>query len=789
MTQVRLEDYRATIEAADAQRTEALRHSLEANFQQVARMLSPRGQAHYLDGARALATLGRGGEPVLAYLEAMPEVARELGEDILPEVQQAAMRLSSMVSGQVVTLMLSSLPLVARRLGDPDLMRQFLELVHQLASRAPRGLRPMLEHIDELFTKLTLGGFRRWALQGAQAYGSDFEQQRAYFALESSESQATLQQERRGTLFIDSQRQLNFYLRALWGQGFFLRPTSGDFDTAEGYRPFIGEGVIYLPDAYDDYRGLPGKHLYRAAAAHAAAHRVYSGEPLSPEGLNAAQMAVIGLLEDARVEQRALQDFPGLRQLWQAVHECRREERSELVGPDPVVERLERAALALLDPACSDDDPWVQAAQAHFHERFPEEGGSAQLAYRLGIELYSQLAERFPMPSARVLERSGAPYRDDNRFLFTPDDPAWQGLDASETPAEEGPTRRYVSVMEMVNEIDSELDHDDYDAVWVLQSELFPYEDHGISYNQMEGVEPVSPPFHYAEWDYQVQLERPAWVTLIERRPARGEPEAIDAVLTEHRPIANRLRYLVDALQPQGMIRERGQEDGDELDIDAAVRAMVDQRLGMTPDPRINIRHTHKTRDLAVLLLLDLSESTNDPVDGGDKTILQLTREAATLLAWAVNGIGDPFAIHGFSSDGRHDVRYYRFKDFGQPWDGEAKSRLAGMRGEYSTRMGAALRHAGQHLRRRPERRKLLLVVTDGEPHDIDVRDPQHLRQDAKKAVDDLAAHGVTPYCLTLDPYADDYVSRIFGPNGYAIVDRVERLPERLPAVFAQLTR
>ena len=110
------------------------------------------------------------------------------------------------------------------------------------------------------------------------------------------------------------------------------------------------------------------------------------------------------------------------------------------------------------------------------------------------------------------------------------------------------------------------------------------------------------------------------------------------------------------------------------------------------------------------------------------------------------------------------------------------------MKGGLSTRMGAALRHAGQHLTNQPERRKLILLVTDGEPADIDERDPQHLRHDAKKAVEDIAAKGVYTYCLTLDPQADRYVSRIFGENNYSIVDNVTRLPERLPNVFAALT-
>ena len=146
-------------------------------------------------------------------------------------------------------------------------------------------------------------------------------------------------------------------------------------------------------------------------------------------------------------------------------------------------------------------------------------------------------------------------------------------------------------------------------------------------------------------------------------------------------------------------------------------------------------------------------------------------------------------AIRGFASDGRHDVQYYRFKDFGDDYDDVVKARLAGMRGGLSTRMGAALRHAASFLLRQPQQKKLILLVSDGEPADVDVRDPQYLRQDNKKAVEELATRGVMTYCLTLDPRADDYVARIFGPRGYTVVDHVSRLPERLPMLYAGLTR
>jgi len=211
--------------------------------------------------------------------------------------------------------------------------------------------------------------------------------------------------------------------------------------------------------------------------------------------------------------------------------------------------------------------------------------------------------------------------------------------------------------------------------------------------------------------------------------------------------------------------------------------------MGMQPDTRITMRNVIKSRDLAVTVLLDISESTNETINGSDKTVLDLTREAATLVCTAISGIGDPFAVHGFASEGRHDVHYYRFKDFNQKFDHEVKARLDGMKGGLSTRMGAAVRHAGHHLLAQPQRRKLLLLVTDGEPADIDERDPQYLRNDTKKAVEELYARGILTYCLTLDANADAYVKRIFGANNYTIVDHVDRLPEKLPALFASLTR
>jgi len=759
-------------------------HSLEvlhAVWHDAAKVLSPRGLDNYLKGAGALRGLGKGDSLVENWLDNAPLVAKEVGEDVVGELATAALTLASKTSGAVIERLLATAPTAANRLGDAELFSNYLQFINNLIAQAPRGVRPMLDKLDVLFSQLTLGGLRRWALWGAHAHRTNYEEQIAYFSLESKESLAMLQKERKGTLLVDVQRRINMYLRALWARDFFMRPTSGDFENREGYKPYIEDYLLHLPDAYDDHEGVSGLELYRAAAAHCAAHVVETQTPISAEALTPYQMAVISVIEDARVEALSIRRFPGLKQLWAKLHSAT-PDMTHSVG-----DYLNRLARALLDDSYADADPWIAEGRALFaaaQDRLHDN----QISWDIGVTLAHRLQADKRLPFSPRTDLLTAPYRDDNRYFwafeeFDFDKAANAGYESIKQ------VRKNVSVMEMANEIDVENAGDDAEEIWVLSTELFPYEDMGKSFNEMEGKEPVSEPFHYSEWDYQIQLERPAWATVLERRGKLGELAVIDAITAQYKREIHRMKFLLDAMQPQGVQRIRKLEDGDEIDINAAIASFIDLRMGQQPDPRIMMRSVRTVRDFSILVLLDLSESTNDKVAGQDYSVLDLTRQACVLLADAISKVGDPFAIHGFCSDGRHDVQYLRFKDFDQHWNEEPKARLAGMTGQLSTRMGAAIRHAGHHLQQQKSAKKLLLVITDGEPADIDVRDPQYLRSDTKKAVEDVAKHGVITYCMSLDPRADQYVARIFGQNNFMVVDHVQRLPEKLPLLYAGLTR
>ena len=783
---VQLQDHAEWVEQLDPSSVDLLTHT----WPEATKVFSARGLDNYVKGAAALRGLGRGHELVNAWIDGAPQVAKEIGEDVVGELATTALVLASKTSGAVIELVLATAPTAAKRLADAALFMQYLQFLNTLVAQAPRGLRPMLGQLDALFGQLTLGGLRRWATWGAQAHRTEYEAQIAYFGLKSKESLAMLQQERKGTLLVDVQRRINMYLRALWGRDFFMRPTAGDFENREGLRPFIEDYFIHLPDALDAVQGnddlVDATQLYRAACAHAAAHVVFTRQPISAESLNPWQMAMVALAEDARVEALAVARFPGMRPLWAQLHTTSATQQAT------AGDWLARMARAWIDPTYEDNHPWIAQGRALMAEAMPRvlaQPHDNSESWAMGVQLAHSYRELTQGPAfAPRTDGQAAVYRDDNRYFW-----AFDGYDFERSVAAgyEPPqqVRKQVNLMEFVNELEVEGAGDDAQEVWVLGTELFPYEDLGVSFNESEGREPVLPPVHYAEWDHMIQLERPAWATVQERRPKAGDPTLIDGILSEHRRLIGRMKFILDAMQPQGVQRIRKLEDGDEIDLNAALASVIEMRMGRQPDPRIMMRSVRKTRDISVLVLLDLSHSTNDKVAGQEHTVLDLTRSACALLADAIQKVGDPFAIHGFCSDGRHDVNYWRFKDFDQPYDELAKARLAGMQGQLSTRMGAAIRHATAALKAQRSSKKLLLVITDGEPADVDVRDPQYLRHDTKKAVEAAARNGVTTYCMSLDPRADQYVSRIFGERHYLVVDKVERLPEKLPVLYAGLTR
>jgi nitric oxide reductase activation protein len=230
------------------------------------------------------------------------------------------------------------------------------------------------------------------------------------------------------------------------------------------------------------------------------------------------------------------------------------------------------------------------------------------------------------------------------------------------------------------------------------------------------------------------------------------------------------------------------QLDGHDLDVDAMLDAGIALRMRQEPDPRIFRATTSKHRDLAVLLLLDISESTRDRLASG-VSVLEVERLAVAVLAEAMSALGDPFSMLAFASDGRDDVEMTTVKAFHEPYDRACVGRLAALSSGLSTRLGAALRHAGELISHARSFRKLVIVLTDGEPSDIDVADPLDLVEDARRAAVGLRARGIDGFGVVLGSGAMNSATRIFGRGNTMLVPRVEDLPSRLSELYFRLAR
>lgn len=719
--------------------------------------LTNEGIEKYLKGASLVCMIGRGWEPVLVYLEKMPSIARRLGEPMLEIVSSAVWEMSRTPNGNSIPPFMQYLPEASRRLGSMEQMKNFLEIIfdfmesttgsihgHHTTFASP-GLPELLKQTPYLLNQLSLEGLKNWVEYGARNYNNHPERQIDYFSLQSADSKAMLQRERHGTLFMDHQRELDMFMRSMWEDHAYFIPYSLGFDELRKPVPYYDNLGVRIPDVYDDYTGetgfVSGIDRYRVTLGHIAAHRRWTKRIIA-DNFSPFQRLAIEHLEDSRVEYLMLKEYPGLRKHLLVMHPAPIEGDCNTEKESCIRHRLAMLSRAILDVNHGYTNEHILDFVERFFAIVEKDGGSTKAMADIAVLFTARTRlQSDQLPHIRF-ENTEVDYRDDNRHM-------WLFIEENDE-AEDFENKQQTKKEDLEN----------------------------------EGL----PPRHYPEWDYNTSSYKPDWVSLYESIHPAANASDIDDILEKHKDLAKLLKVILDKLKPQRFVRVRYQEEGSELDLDIAIRSLIDYKCGAQPDPRINMSHKHDGRDIAVMILLDLSASLNDIPEGSDQTILQLSQEAVSLLAWTIEQLGDKYAIAGFHSDTRHNVRYYHLKGYSEHFDENVKARLAAMEAGFSTRMGGAIRHAAHYLEAQKADKKLMLILTDGEPSDIDVEDEKYLISDTKKAVDEISSKGMHSYCISLDRKADDYIQDIFGAGGYTIIDHVEKLPEKLPLLFTALT-
>ncbi|WP_024302116.1 nitric oxide reductase activation protein NorD [Pseudogulbenkiania sp. MAI-1] len=296
---------------------------------------------------------------------------------------------------------------------------------------------------------------------------------------------------------------------------------------------------------------------------------------------------------------------------------------------------------------------------------------------------------------------------------------------------------------------------------------------------------PLGPGLLLPEWDWKRQRLIEDHCRLLPMRPRDASPAPLPERLL---PLARRLRRQFQALAPE-RTRKSGETSGPDIDLDRVIRFMAERQSGQAQgEPALYQAWPPGERNLACLLLADLSLSTESWV-GEAGRVIDVIKDSLLLFAEALSASGDAFGLYGFSSLKRHEVRYLLLKDFAEAFDDAARGRILALRPGYYTRMGAAIRQSARILAQQPAQRRLLLIVSDGKPNDMDHYEGRYGIEDTRQAILEARRDGVTPFCVTIDREAGDYLPHLFGSRGYVVVQRAETLPQVLTALYAQLTR
>ncbi len=295
--------------------------------------------------------------------------------------------------------------------------------------------------------------------------------------------------------------------------------------------------------------------------------------------------------------------------------------------------------------------------------------------------------------------------------------------------------------------------------------------------------------FRYPEWDNRLQDYLHDHVRVQESLVATGgDGDFYRQSLEHYRGLVARIRRAFEFLKPEGLVMLRQWPEGDAFDHRALIDFAVDRRAGRTPSDRLFIKRLKQERDVAALLLVDLSRSTANPVVDGTETVLEVAKEALVLFCEALQVVGDTFAIAGFSGTGRHSVDYFRIKGFDEPLAEPVKARLSALSPQRSTRMGAAIRHATARIAPVASRVRLLIIVSDGFPNDLGYK-ADYAIADTRRAVQEARAKGIHVKAITVNIGSDPRLDDLYGRVHHHVIGDVRELPDKLVRLYGTLTK
>lgn len=282
----------------------------------------------------------------------------------------------------------------------------------------------------------------------------------------------------------------------------------------------------------------------------------------------------------------------------------------------------------------------------------------------------------------------------------------------------------------------------------------------------------------YPEWDYRRQAYRDPGATLQLCPSLQGPQQWVEQTLDTHRPVLDAIRRQFESLRAQ-RVRLRKQWEGDDIDLEAYIDGCAESRAGLSMPQALYQTQRRGRRDMAIMLLIDISGSTDSWLSH-HRRVIDVEREALLLVCLALESLGEPYSVLAFSGEGPQRVTIRMLKAFDERYSDEVGRRIAALEPERYTRAGTALRHASTLLMRETATHRLLLLLSDGKPNDVDQYEGRYGVEDMRQAVTEAKLQGIYPFCLTIDRQAANYLPAVFGSRQYALLHRPELLPSVL---------
>ncbi len=617
---------------------------------------------------------------------------------------------------------------------------------------------------------LDAAGFEAWVLAGLDTY----DKQGARPAMEQLRDLEGLKAEREGRSgirFEEIEPRLSRFVQGLAGRPLGLRSEAG------GDAGWTDTEVIYLPPRLAQHMAAEdNRRLYKAMATLLWAQTRYGtfnvdlvsaiGE--RPDHERDAALAWLSLFEAIRLEARIASELPGLAR-----------EIAELRGPWPAALHF---AVSALSPATAsvEDSLQLLAAFGSAVPPAPTFGHVGRLdpvaAGRVRAERIARETEIVRKALNALRGAGGIAQQQDPDTPMTADDGPQSVEIEGDMVAMLPPDARAAaeSLIQDLGEIPPELLTPAGEGSWTPLPD-----DAEVSGVEYQGSR--EPDQRYDEWDYHRLAYRRNWCHLFESEVTAGEPDYVAEVRTRHAPLIRQIRRRFEILRGEDRIHKR-QPDGDEVDLDALIDARADRRGGAEPSARLFCRRNRTERSLAVMFMVDMSGSTKGWINDAE-------RESLVMLCEALETLGDDYAIYGFSGWTRTRCDIYRIKRFGEAYSEEVRGRIAGIEAKDYTRMGVAVRHLSQLLAAEPARHKLLVTLSDGRPDDFgDEYRGNYGIEDTRRALQEARQKGIRSYCVTIDRHGADYLSRLYGPARYTVLDDVKKLPLRVAEIYRKLT-